>query len=348
MRYEGSAELLEQQRRNAARMFKRDFDANTIAELLEVHPQTVRAWRRQYDAGGLEALSSRPHPGPPCRLDDGQKQQLLDLLAHRPSDYGYDHPLWTTRLIARLIKDQFDVTYHHNHVGVMLRQLGYSYQKPAKRAAERDEQKIQQWREGEWPTIAQGRKSRKSTVIFVDEAGFSMIPSLHKTWAPRGETPIVEHRNRWHRKVSVIGGLSVSADRKTLDAVLDWYPGENVDQPKVLAFLGKIAATYEGPIDIVWDNLSSHKGKAIHAWLATHRRVRLHYLPPYAPELNPIEMLWSLSKYHRLANHGITDLDELHERAVAAVDDVAAQQQLLRSCVDHARLSSALWPSGGQ
>lgn len=348
MRTEGNAEVLEERRRIAARMFEQGYDANMIADIVGVHPQTVRAWHRQYEAGGLSVLAARPHAGPPCKLDRSQKQQLLERLAQSPTVYGYGSHLWTTRLIGRLIHDQFGVDYHHDHVGVMLHQLGYSYQKPAKRAAERDEAKIRQWRRRAWPRIERCSRKRQSTLVFVDEAGFSMVPSIRKQWAPRGQTPVVKHRNRWFRKVSVIGGLTVSANRKNLGLYLDWYPGEHIDQAKVAHFLEHLVAQITGPLNIVWDNLSAHGGKLIRAFLSEHPHVELHRLPPYAPELNPIEMLWSLSKYHRLANHGIHDLDELSQRAREAVDEVAAQPTLLRACIEHAGLHHALWPRRGQ
>ena len=110
--------------------------AATIAIVLNVHPQTVRAWKREYRDGGLKALAARPHPGPPCRLSLEQKQQLLAMLSGSPKAHGYDTPIWTTQLVARLIQERFDVRYHHDHVGTIMHQLGYSYQKPAKQPRE--------------------------------------------------------------------------------------------------------------------------------------------------------------------------------------------------------------------
>ncbi len=322
--------------------------AAEIAIALDVHAQTVRAWRREYRDGGLKALAARPHPGPPCRLSLEQKQQLLALLSDSPKAHGYDTPIWTTQLVARLIQERFDVQYHHDHVGAIMHQLGYSYQKPAKQPRERDEARVQRWHRQEWPVIASQSRQRQSTLVFVDEAGFSMIPSIKKTWAPRGQTPVVKHRNRWYRKVSVIGGLTVSPDGQHLDASFDWYPGEHIKQPQVATFLEHLVEEFGDRLDVVWDNLSSHGGPLIRAFLAHHPDVRLHRFPPYAPDLNPIETLWSLAKYHRMANHGIFELDELHERAQEAVADVTRQQDLLIACVKHAGLADALWPSRDQ
>jgi transposase len=348
MRTEAFSHVLEERRRIAARGFDRGLDATLIAQLVEVHPQTVRAWRRIYQAGGWEALRAKPHLGPRCKLTDEQKQEYLTLLQRPPEHYGYGQGPWTTHRMARLILDQFGVHYHHDHVGVIMHELGYSWQLPAKQARERDEAAIAQWREETWPAIVQRSNQRQSTLIFIDEAGYSMIPSLKKQWAPRGQTPIVKHRNRWHRKVSVIGAITVSPDRSVIGLELHWHPGEHVDQAKVAAFLNDLASVHTSAIDVIWDNLAAHGGKLVREMLELNPQVQLHRLPPYAPDLNPIEGVWSLTKYHRMANHGLNDLEALQQRAQEAVADVATQPDLLRSCIKHAGLDGALWPSSSQ
>lgn len=348
MRTEAFIEGLEMRRRIAVRLFERNLASHEIADVVEVHPQTIRAWRRVYEAGGWEALKAKPHLGPRCKLTDSQKQEYLALLERPPAEYGYGEGSWTTGRMARLIEDRFGVSYSQDHVGVMMHELGYSWQMPAKRARERDEGRIAAWRKQTWPEIVRESRKRKSVLVFVDEAGFSMIPTLKKQWAPRGQTPVVRHRNRWFRKVSVIGAIGISADRRQVKLSIQWHPGEHVDQEKVVVFLESLAREYPGAIDLVWDNLAAHGGKGIRAFQAAHPQVCLHRLPPYAPDLNPVEGVWSLTKYHRMANHEIDDLETLHARAEEAVADVAEQPDLLRACFRHADLADALWPSRGQ
>ncbi len=97
-----------------------------------------------------------------------------------------------------------------------------------------------------------------------------------------------------------------------------------------------------GPVDLVWDNLAAHKSKLVKAVAAAHPRLTVHHLPPYAPDLNPVEPLWSMTKYHRMANHTIDDLDELHAEAKRHVDAVAADQRLLEGCFASASLALTL------
>jgi transposase len=125
-----------------------------IAAFLGVKAQTVREWRRDYLTGGRAALASAKPTGRPRKLTDAQRAELPALLAQGPAAHGFaDAHLWTTKLIARLIKARFGVDHHHDHVGVLLRELGWSPQVPARRAKERDEARIAAWRDTLWPGL---------------------------------------------------------------------------------------------------------------------------------------------------------------------------------------------------
>jgi putative transposase len=124
-----------------------------IAAFLGVKAQSVREWRRDYLAGGRAALASAKPTGRPRKLSDAQRQELAAVLAQGPAAHGYEAHLWTTKLIARLIKERFGVEHHHDHVGVILHELGISPQVPARRAKERDEARIIQWRDTLWPAL---------------------------------------------------------------------------------------------------------------------------------------------------------------------------------------------------
>lgn len=125
-----------------------------IAAFLGVAAQTVRQWQRSYAAGGRAALASRKPTGRPRKLTEAQRAELPALLAQGPAAHGYaDAHLWTTKLIARLIKDRFGVEHHHDHVGVILHELDWSPQVPARRAKERDEARVSAWRDTLWPDL---------------------------------------------------------------------------------------------------------------------------------------------------------------------------------------------------
>lgn len=348
MRKAGDPLLLEQRRFHAIGLHEQGVAPSVIAAGLGVHPQSVRLWLRHYAVGGLDALRARLHPGPTPRLSDEQKQTWLTLLAQPPSAYGQSGVLWTAAAMATLLRDRFGVRYHPSHVGSMMHELGYSQQLPSKKPRERDPQKITQWKDQHWPGIVQRLRETQATVVFVDEAGFLMNPLRKKLWAPRGQTPQVLYRSRHHMKVSVIGGLYAGLDPAQIGLLTQWYPGENVNAERVVAFLEALLKQLSGNLMVVWDNLSAHRSKLLKTWLKTQSRLHLEALPPYAPDLNPIELVWCMSKYHRLANHTLADIERLQEAAQHAVDEVAMETNLLHSCIRNAGLHSALYPPGEQ
>lgn len=134
-------------------MFEQSLPAVVIAASLEVDDQTVRRWRRKFDDQGREGLKFRKHRGRPPRMNPQQKEQLSELLIKSPSDCGFHKYLWTQQLIADLIQREFGISYHHDHVGVILHDLGFTHQKPMRRAKERDEARIENWRNQVWPEL---------------------------------------------------------------------------------------------------------------------------------------------------------------------------------------------------
>ena len=136
----------------AGRLFELGRPTAEIAHATGRRPQTVRAWRRAWRKDPA-TLRARTHPGRTPRLSPEQWQAVLVQLARSPQDHGYDAYLWTTTLMARMIKEKFDVDYHHDYVGEMLHKLGWSCQRPTKRSQERDEQAIALWQQETWPTL---------------------------------------------------------------------------------------------------------------------------------------------------------------------------------------------------
>jgi putative transposase len=138
----------------AANMFEQGLGDPVVAAGVKAHVRTVARWRRAFAAGGREGLRSRGHAGRPPRLTAAQREALASLLVKAPAECGFaGRHLWTQRLIADLIGREFGVGYHHDHVGVILKSLGFTHQKPQRRARERDEGRIEAWRREYWPAL---------------------------------------------------------------------------------------------------------------------------------------------------------------------------------------------------
>jgi transposase len=160
MRPKGSAAELERRRRQAMNLLDRGMRPSAVAWAVGTSRASVTRWRQAYEAGGQKAMQAKPHPGGACRLTDAQRKRLVRLLLQGPRKHGYRTELWTLTRVAELIALTFGVAYHPSAVWHILRAMGWSCQKPERRARERDEQAIATWRRQEWPRIKKRAKNR--------------------------------------------------------------------------------------------------------------------------------------------------------------------------------------------
>jgi transposase len=165
-----------------------------------------------------------------------------------------------------------------------------------------------------------------------------MTPLVRRTWSPRGQTPVLRQRGRSRRKVSVIAALIISPRRRRVRAVFGFLPDANYDGDAILAFLKALTRTVAGPIELVWDRLRAHYRGPVPEWLARTRRVRAHLLPAYAPELNPVELIWGYAKTNSMANFAPAELHELLVRTQQVAREIAKTRTLLRSFIQHGAL----------
>jgi len=170
-----------------------------------------------------------------------------------------------------------------------------------------------------------------------------MAPLVRRTWAPRGHTPVLIQRGRSRRKVSVIGTLVISPRRRRVRAYFGLLPDANFDGESILAFLKQLRRALRVPIALIWDRLGAHIGEPVAAWLVRNRRhVSAYLLPPYAPELNPVELIWGHTKSNPLANFAPSQLDELLDQTQLATLAIGDDEPMLRSFLKHCPLSLRL------
>jgi len=157
MRVPGSAQVLEYRRHQALELLDEGRSLHEVAGLLGCAPSSVMRWRDARDAGGEDALKAKPVSGRPPKLTDKQKRSLEKILLKGPIASGYRTDLWTTARIAQVIERKFGVRYHRDHVGRLLGQMGWSHQKPERRASQRDEKRIADWVKNDWPRVKKTR-----------------------------------------------------------------------------------------------------------------------------------------------------------------------------------------------
>jgi transposase len=150
----------EARRLQAWQLKQKGWSQRQIAEALGVSEGAVSQWMARARNVGPEALRRRPPPGAPRRLSPAQLARLPELLHRGPPAYGFRGELWTRSRVAALIRLECGVSYHPRHVGRLLKEIGWSPQKPARRARQRDEAAIARWREDTWPALKGGRRPR--------------------------------------------------------------------------------------------------------------------------------------------------------------------------------------------
>jgi transposase len=149
---------LEGRRLRAWELKQQGWKQRDIATALGVTEGAVSQWVRRAREGGVEALRRQPSPGPQPRLNAEQRAQIPTLLAKGAEAYGFRGNLWTTKRVAIVIEREFGVRYHPAHISRLLRDIGWSSQKPIKRASQRDEAAIETWRTERWPALKKGQK----------------------------------------------------------------------------------------------------------------------------------------------------------------------------------------------
>jgi hypothetical protein len=240
--------------------------------------------------------------------------------------YGFRGSVWTCGRIARVIEEEFGIAYDKGHVARLLRQLRWTPQVPVERASQRDEQAIEKWRRETWPRLLGEAKDERRTLVFVDESGFYLLPSAVRTYAPRGQTPVLRVRlTRDH--LSVMAGMTPTGRVYTL------VRQESLDGSNVVEFLVHLTKVASERLLVVWDGSPIHRRTMVRDFAAgTRGKVRLEALPGYAPDLNPWdEGGWNHLKNVEMPNLVCKDLEELHERFHLAVHRLRQKPWLIRS-----------------
>lgn len=164
MRTHGSAKQLEQRRLRAVHMVADEgHSVSETARRVRADRRTVTRWLKAFREGGEAALKAKPHPGRACFLSESQKDDLKTRLVEGAKRQGFSTDVWTCPRVQELIEREYGVAYHVDHIPRLLKGLGFSPQKPRRRARERDEETIGRWIAEDWPRIKKKRAASAHT-----------------------------------------------------------------------------------------------------------------------------------------------------------------------------------------
>ena len=166
--------------------------------------------------------------------------------------------------------------------------------------------------------------------MLVDESGLSERPHRVRTWAPRGQTPVLQYHFNWEN-------LAVMAGMTFVHFYFQLYEG-TIKAPQVLKFIAHLRRHLKGKLILLWDRLPAHRSRWVQDYLAGQQRIEPEGLPAYAPELNPLEYLWGQLKEHQVGNFCPDDLGQWSFVARRARRRLRRRRRIIACCWKQAKL----------
>jgi transposase len=284
---------------------------NDVAASFGMHRSWAYKIRAQVRGRGRGAriLRSTKGTGRPRKLTPAQEQQVLRWInGKNPLQYGFDFGMWTRKLVRELVQRKFDVTLSLASVGAMLARLNLTPQKPLQRAYQRDPEAIERWQRDTYPSIARRARQEDADIFFWDESGFRADSVHGKTWALRGETPVV---HRPGERQSISAASAVNSKGAFWFAT---YEG-GLSGELFVTLLKRLMFNRKKAVHLIVDGLLAHKKAIVKDYVAsTKGKLTLHFLPGYASDLNPDELVWSQVKRTGVARRPLQKGEQLGPR----------------------------------
>lgn len=279
---------------------------------------------------GARALRSKRATGRPRTLTATQESQVFRWVnGKNPKQYGFDFGLWTRQIVRELVLQRFGLSLSLASIGALLSRQGLTPQKPLQRAYQRDPQAIERWVSETYPAIARKARRTKAEIFFWDESGFRADAVHGKTWAAKGHTPVV-HRPGQRQSIS-----AASAVNSKGAFWFETYEG-GLTGELFVTLLKNMMSERDRPVHLVIDGLPAHKKSVVKQYVAeTGGQLTLHFLPGYAPDLNPDELVWSHAKRTGVARNPLRQGEKLKDRVDAKLQEVADAPELVRSFFRH-------------
>ena len=286
-----SQDAKEEKRKQAIRLHKAGKRYKEIAELVEVHFETVGKWVRAYKNGGMKEIKSKTKGRKPGTskykyLSFEQEKLIQKLITEKtPDQIKMAYALWTRKAVMELIKEQTGVKLAIRTVGTYLSQWGFTPQKPLKNAYEQSPAKVKKWLDEDYPAIKQKAQKEGAEIYWGDETGMRSDCQHGRGYAPKGKTPVI----RLSAKRTSTNMISAISNQGKVRFQI--YDGR-MNAQQLIEFLKRLIKDAKRKVVLILDNLRVHHANLVREWLGRHvEKIEIFYLPSYSPELNPDEYL---------------------------------------------------------
>lgn len=321
-----SHETLEEIRIRAVRQVQAGESPEKVIAALGFSSRCIYSWLATYRDGGWDALKAKRISGRPKKLTGRQLKWLYTTVTTKnPLQLQLPFALWTRPQIRVLLQRKYGVKLSLTSIGRLLAQMGLSCQKPLFRAWQQNPKLVQQWLDSEFPKIRKAAKLAGAEVFFEDESGVRSDFHAGTTWAPKGETPIIRVTGQ-RFSLNMISAVSPKGALRFM--VVKGGVGAKV----FLTFLKRLMHGYRRPIYLIVDGHPAHKAKIVKKFVeSTQGKLKLFFLPPYSPELNPDELVWNDVKNNGVGRSVIAKPRDLHRVVVGRLRFLQKSPDRIRS-----------------
>jgi transposase len=310
-----SHQTLEDLRIRTVRQVEAGESPEVLYKALGISRAAIYNWLALYAHGGEEALKAKPISGRPPKLNANHMKWLSRILIDKsPNQLKFSFALWTRDLIMAALKNKFGLVVSRSCITRVLDKLGYSFQRPTVRFSKQDPVIVNKWIGEDYKKIKDLAKEEGADIYFGDEANVSSVNyKLAKTVGKKGETPVVKRTSQRY-KVNMLSAVSPLGETRFM------VTEKTVNADVVIEFLQRLIKGAPRPIFLILDNHPIHKSQKVKDFAEKSKeKLKLFFLPPYSPELNPDELVWNHVKNHEMSRHLTNDLNDLKSKVYSSL-----------------------------
>ena len=307
-----------------------------ITKAYGLSDKIIFRWIRKAKKEGLDSLAPLPRHGRRRTLTEKEEQEVKNwIIGKDPRQYGFDFGLWTRQIVADLIENRLGIVLSINSVGRLLHRQGLTPQKPLRRAYERDEEAVKEWVAEVYTRVKKYAKQRGAEIFWLDEASIRSDDPLQRTWGEKGKTPVVKTSGQ-RQSINAISALSnkggfwyhVYAGKFTADKCIECFK--------------HFMRNRKSPVILIVDGHPVHKSKKVMRYIESQEgKMEIVFLPPYAPDLNPDELVWNQMRNIGTSKKPLRKGESLMNRAILDLEKIKRNKKLIKSFFQEKTVSFA-------